>query len=225
MKRIALAVAVLALMLTAALPVLATPPDDNVCTALDSGKIDTTGDPMTVTITADPGYLITGFCVKAGSVIQGDGPVYIAVDPPRKTVTFDYKGGAKAISHFSWSQSPEEVTTTTTTTTTVPDTTTTTTTEPTTTTTTLPVTTTTTVPVTTTTLGTTTTTTLPVTTTTAAVTTTTAGDTTTTAGETTTSMTELPMTGGPGDWAGWAFAGFALLVAGAFALRGGKALS
>jgi len=212
MKRIALAAAAIAVMLTAALPVLATPPDDNVCTALDSGKIDTTGDPMTVTITADPGYLITGFCVKAGSVLQGDGPVYIAVDPPQKTVTFDYKGGAKAISHFSWSQAPEEVTTTTTssTTTTSP---TTTTTAPTTTTT-EATTTTTTSPTTTTTLG-TTTTTDPTTTTTQPATTTTAGETTTTDSVPTT----LPMTGGPGDWAGLAIAGFALLIGGLFLLR------
>ena len=73
-----------------------------VCTGLDSGKIDTTGDPQTVTVTAPEGMLIDGYCVKAGSVNQGDGPVYVTVDPPVKTLTFGYPDG-KAVSHYSLS--------------------------------------------------------------------------------------------------------------------------
>ena len=204
MKRIATTIAVLAVTLTAALPVFA---NDGVCGPLDSGKIDTTGDPMTVTITADPGYLVTGYCVKGGSINQGDGPVYIALDPPVPTITIEYKGGAKAISHYSWSQAPDETTTTTSSTTTTS--------------------TTTTMPTTTTSEATTNTTTPETTTTTDPTTTTTQPATTTTTGETTTTdsvPTTLPMTGGPADWAGIAIAGLALLLGGVFALRSTKAL-
>ena len=111
-----------------------------VCDALDSGKINTTGDPLTVTITAPAGHLIDGYCVKAGSANSGDGPVHVTVNPPQATVTIEYPGG-KAVSHYSYSFiGVEEPTTTTTSTTSTSSTTTTTgptttTTEPTTTTT------------------------------------------------------------------------------------------
>ena len=74
--------------------------DGGVCAGLDSGKIDTQGDPQTVTVTAPAGKLVSGYCVKAGSVEQGNGPVYVTVDPPQPSVTFPYPGG-KAISHYS----------------------------------------------------------------------------------------------------------------------------
>ncbi|MEO5499129.1 MAG: hypothetical protein ABIR46_01355 [Candidatus Saccharimonadales bacterium] len=73
---------------------------DQVCQGLDSGKIDTTGDPESVTVTAPEGKLIDGYCVKAGSVNNDNGPVYVTVDPPAKTVTITYPGG-KDISHYS----------------------------------------------------------------------------------------------------------------------------
>ncbi|HEX5861118.1 MAG TPA: hypothetical protein VFY58_04705, partial [Nocardioides sp.] len=50
-----------------------------VCSGLDSGKIDTTGNPKSVTLTAPEGQLITGYCVKAGSTKNGGGPVYQSV--------------------------------------------------------------------------------------------------------------------------------------------------
>lgn len=78
----------------------ATGPGDNVCSPLDSGKIDTTGDPSSVTVTAPDGKLIDGYCVKAGSSGQGDGPVYVDVNPPQKTVTIAHPSG-KAVSHYS----------------------------------------------------------------------------------------------------------------------------
>ena len=100
-----------------------------VCDALDSGKINTTGDPLTVTITAPAGQVIDGYCVKAGSASSGDGPVHVTVNPPQTSVTFGYPSG-KAVSHYSYSYiGIEEPTTTTTvppTTTTTPATTTTT---------------------------------------------------------------------------------------------------
>jgi LPXTG-motif cell wall-anchored protein len=74
--------------------------DGDVCAALDSGKIDTTGDPSSVTYPAPDGYLVEGYCVKAGSVHQGYGPVYVSVDPPQKTVTITYPD-KDSISHYS----------------------------------------------------------------------------------------------------------------------------
>ncbi|HET7691358.1 MAG TPA: hypothetical protein VFK41_13320 [Nocardioidaceae bacterium] len=79
--------------------------DDQVCSELDSGKINTTGDPETVTVEAPEGFLIDGYCVKAGSANSGDGPVYIDVDPPVAELTFGYPGG-KAVSHYAVSYVP-----------------------------------------------------------------------------------------------------------------------
>jgi len=128
---------VIVMTLLAGLMLLATPAlaRADVCADLDSGKIDTVGDPASVTITASPGYLISEYCVKAGSANQGDGPVYVSVDPPQETVTITHPSG-KDISHYSWKQIqpttttslPTSTTDTTappSTTTTVPDTTTT----------------------------------------------------------------------------------------------------
>ncbi|HEU4998247.1 MAG TPA: hypothetical protein VFT68_04825 [Lapillicoccus sp.] len=78
---------------------------DQVCTGLDSGKIDVPGDQTSVTVTAPAGYLIDQYCVKAGSVQNGNGPVYVTVNPPQKTVTISYPGG-KAVSHYSVSYVP-----------------------------------------------------------------------------------------------------------------------
>ena len=72
-----------------------------VCSGLDSGKIDTTGDPGSVTVSAPDGQLITGYCVKAGSTKNGGGPVYKTV-APTESLTLTYPGG-KAISHYSLS--------------------------------------------------------------------------------------------------------------------------
>ena len=74
---------------------------DKVCTAGDSGKIDVSGDATTLTLTAPDGYLISGYCVKAGSVNQGDGPQYYVVDPPAASVEISHTSG-KAISHYSY---------------------------------------------------------------------------------------------------------------------------
>jgi len=88
-------------------PADAAPSDGQICEGLDSGKIDTTGDPQTVTVTAPDGFLIDGYCVKAGSAEQGDGAVYVTVDPPISSITFGYPGG-KAVSHYSTSYAPIE---------------------------------------------------------------------------------------------------------------------
>jgi hypothetical protein len=78
---------------------------DQVCDGLDSGKIDTTGNPPTVTVEAPEGMLIDGYCVKAGSTSAGDGPVYVTVDPPVKSITFGHPSG-KDVSHYSVSYAP-----------------------------------------------------------------------------------------------------------------------
>lgn len=62
-------------------------------------KIDTTGDPATVSVTADPGMLIDSYCVKAGS----DGYVIVSVDPPATTVVIDHPT-KDSVSHYSLHQ-------------------------------------------------------------------------------------------------------------------------
>src|SRR5215218_8050354 len=79
-------------------------PNEGVCDPLTSGKIDVVGSHKSITITADPGFLITGYCVKAGSIKEGDGPEYIPVDPPQESVVISYKDGVKEISHYSYTQ-------------------------------------------------------------------------------------------------------------------------
>ncbi|MDP2772690.1 MAG: hypothetical protein Q8O61_03960 [Nocardioides sp.] len=74
--------------------------DGKVCVELDSGKIDTTGDPQTVTYTAPAGQVVTSYCVKAGSTKQGDGPVYVQLEETTSTLVIRHPSG-KAVSHYS----------------------------------------------------------------------------------------------------------------------------
>lgn len=78
-------------------------PKDQVCEEGDSGKIDLGGGHATFEITADEGYVITAYCVKAGSEEQGDGPQYYEVDPPQVSVVIAHSTG-KDISHYSFTQ-------------------------------------------------------------------------------------------------------------------------
>src|SRR5215204_3654672 len=77
---------------------------EQVCDELTSGKINV-DEPNVyeITITAPAGNLITGYCVKAGSVNNENGPVYVELDEPVASVTFKYKDGTKEISHYSYS--------------------------------------------------------------------------------------------------------------------------
>ena len=77
-----------------ALPAQATP-HESVCEPLDSGKIDTTGDPATVSVTAPVGQLIDGYCVKAGTTNY-----FVPVEPPQQTVVIDHPD-KDSVSHYS----------------------------------------------------------------------------------------------------------------------------
>lgn len=71
----------------------------------DSGgspKIDTSGDPQVVTVDAPDGYLIDGYCVKAGR-----DTTFVSVDPPEASVDISSPNG-KAVSHYSVSYVPDE---------------------------------------------------------------------------------------------------------------------
>lgn len=85
---------------------------ERVCEGLSSGKIDTSGDPEVLVITAPDGHLISGYCVKAGSANRGEGPFYVRVEPPTAEITISHPS-QKAISHYSVEYVPEAVTTTT----------------------------------------------------------------------------------------------------------------
>jgi hypothetical protein len=87
------------------------PSDGRVCDGLDSGKIDTTGDPESVDIPnaqapLPAGNVIVQYCVKAGSARGGTGgPVYVTVNPGETSLTLVYPSG-KAISHYSFAYEP-----------------------------------------------------------------------------------------------------------------------
>ena len=68
---------------------------DFICEDLDSGKIDTTGDPATVEYTAPDGYLVDYYCVKAGTE-----KFIVEVDPDAKTVVIDHPT-KDSVSHYS----------------------------------------------------------------------------------------------------------------------------
>jgi hypothetical protein len=86
--------------------------NDQVCPPGDSGQIDAGGTDASITITAPAGFLISGYCVKAGSVQQGNGPEFVTVDPPQASVTITHSSG-KGISHYSYTLVAAPTTTTT----------------------------------------------------------------------------------------------------------------
>lgn len=73
--------------------------NNEVCKPLDSGKIDLGGNLQSITRKAPEGKIITGYCVKAGSTQQGNGPKYIT-GLKSTSVTITHPSG-KAISHYS----------------------------------------------------------------------------------------------------------------------------
>lgn len=96
------------LALGVASPAVAGAKHDGVCDGLDSGKINVKGSHELVTVEAPEGYLFDGYCVKAGSVKQGNGPHYVTLEVPVSSLTFGHPSG-KDVSHYSLSWSPVEV--------------------------------------------------------------------------------------------------------------------
>ncbi|MDN4160378.1 hypothetical protein [Nocardioides abyssi] len=94
------AAAVVVPVLSLASASVAAPSTDKVCAPLSSGKIDTKGDPQSVLYTAPAGKMILGYCVKAGSVQQGNGPVTTPVAPALSSMVIRHPSG-KAVSHYS----------------------------------------------------------------------------------------------------------------------------
>ena len=81
-------------------PVAITGGGNDGATCPKDGKVDVKGEQATLEVTAEPGYLIVGYCVKAGSYQNGEGPVDVVVDPPAATVSISHPSG-KAISHYT----------------------------------------------------------------------------------------------------------------------------
>jgi hypothetical protein len=73
-----------------------------VCAGFDAGtvKTDVVGAFKTLDLDATSGFLIDGYCVKAGSDRSGAGAEWVPVDPPVKSVTISHSSG-KDISHYS----------------------------------------------------------------------------------------------------------------------------
>lgn len=88
----------LALALGGAVSASATPPLGESTCVPKGDKIDTSGGPKSVTVVAPAGYLISGYCVKAGSANQGLGPEEHAVTPSESVVITHSSG--KDISHY-----------------------------------------------------------------------------------------------------------------------------
>lgn len=88
------ALAVVAAPLVAAAPATATQPEIICNEAGFETKVNTTGDPATVTYTAPEGYLVDAYCVKAGTT-----KFIIPVSPPSATVTIDHPE-KDSVSHY-----------------------------------------------------------------------------------------------------------------------------
>ena len=80
-------------------PTVAATDMGQVCDVLSTGRINVSGSIKTITVSAPEGKLISGYCVKAGSINQGFGPEYYRTVPV-KTVTISHSSG-KDISHYS----------------------------------------------------------------------------------------------------------------------------
>lgn len=78
----------LALGVTSVLPAAAA--DGQTCPGLDSGRVEASGSPMTVTVDAPAGQLITLYCVAS---VAGNDSELIAVDPGVATLLLSHTSG------------------------------------------------------------------------------------------------------------------------------------
>ncbi len=104
MKRILSICALCALVLIGwSTPSEATPPEPNPGVCPEGGAWSahlSANDQTFFTFEAPDGFLISEYCVKAGSLNQGYGPEIFTVDPPAASIAFGHSSG-KEISHFS----------------------------------------------------------------------------------------------------------------------------
>lgn len=100
MRRIVLSALVPVALLAMSAAALPSGADGQVCPPLDTGKIDTSGEPATITVTAPEGYAIRTVCIKAGSIHQGNGPELYTAGPEATSLTLGHSSG-KAVSHWS----------------------------------------------------------------------------------------------------------------------------
>ena len=71
---------------------------EGVCQPSDEHRYPT-ATTASLTVTAPTGFEITGYCVKAGSVNNGDGPEVTTLTTPTSSVTISHSSG-KNISHY-----------------------------------------------------------------------------------------------------------------------------
>jgi hypothetical protein len=98
-------VVVLAMIVVAFLvaPAAGAQGSDQTCSG--GQQVDLQREVYEITVTAPEGQLISGYCVKGGSVQQECGPMYTMFTHPLKTVTIEYDHylnscDGKAISHY-----------------------------------------------------------------------------------------------------------------------------
>jgi hypothetical protein len=76
------------------------PDNEGVCQPQSAHIKPPNNTTKSITITAPEGKLISGYCVKAGSIKQGNGPEYVTLNPPMASVTISHSSG-KDISHYT----------------------------------------------------------------------------------------------------------------------------
>ncbi|MHA1961826.1 MAG: hypothetical protein ACW99U_16505 [Candidatus Thorarchaeota archaeon] len=73
-----------------------------------STNVDVGGEQFSITVTADPGSLLTAVCFKGGSDQSANGYLtVINLDPPQESYTFNVPEGGAALSHYSFLQEQE----------------------------------------------------------------------------------------------------------------------
>lgn len=98
MRKFLLSIAVVLIAFAVAPTVASAGQNEGVCAGTHIQPPN--GTTKSITVTAPEGKLISAYCVKAGSIKQGNGPVYVTVNPPTNTVTISHPSG-KDISHYT----------------------------------------------------------------------------------------------------------------------------
>jgi hypothetical protein len=104
------AAAAMALSFVPAMPSAGAASTITICPAYGDGtgasggskKIDVVGEHKVVTVTAPEGYLISGYCVKAGTATT-----FVSVNPPQESIQISSPNG-KGVSHYSVTYVPDD---------------------------------------------------------------------------------------------------------------------